>query len=70
MSGASRETTKWMGAALLPQAGVAIGMALVASNQFIEYRQTLLTIVIGSTVVFELIGPVFTRFAINRAREV
>jgi len=64
----SEDTTKrWMGAALLPQAGVAIGMALVASNQFPEHRQVLLSIVISSTVFFEIIGPVFTRLAISKA---
>jgi Kef-type K+ transport system membrane component KefB len=65
ISKADRTTKNWMGAALLPQAGVAIGMALVASNQFPEYRQVLLSIVISSTVVFEIIGPVFTRLAIK-----
>lgn len=55
----------WTGAAMLPQAGAAMGMALVASSQFPEYRQYLLTIVIGATVLFEIIGPVVTRRAIN-----
>jgi Kef-type K+ transport system membrane component KefB len=55
----------WTGAALLPQAGAAMGMALVASSQFPEYRQFLLPIVIGSTVVFEIVGPVVTRRAMN-----
>ncbi|MDH3859317.1 MAG: cation:proton antiporter, partial [Gammaproteobacteria bacterium] len=59
----------WMGVALLPQAGVAIGMALVASNQFPEYRQIMLPVVIASTVVFEVIGPVFTRLAIRHSVE-
>ncbi|MES9947060.1 MAG: cation:proton antiporter [Candidatus Thiodiazotropha sp.] len=67
MSGADSITRDWMGFALLPQAGIAMGMALVASNQFPEYRQVLLTIVISSTVFFELIGPVFTRMALRRA---
>lgn len=60
-------TKRWMGIALLPQAGVAIGMALVAGNHFPEYRQTLLSIVISSTVFFEIIGPVLTRTAILKA---
>ncbi len=68
LSRAGRITKNWMGVALLPQAGVAIGMALVASNHFPEFRQILLTIVIGSTIFFEIIGPVFTRLAIKRAR--
>jgi Kef-type K+ transport system membrane component KefB len=44
-----------------------IGMTLVASNHFPEYRQIMLPIVIASTVVFEIIGPVFTRQAIQRS---
>jgi Kef-type K+ transport system membrane component KefB len=67
LSGADSTTRHWMGYALLPQAGVAMGMALVASNQFPEYRQTLLTIVIGSTVFFEIIGPIFTRMALRKS---
>jgi hypothetical protein len=42
-------------------------MALVASNQFPAYRQTMLPIVIASTIVFEVVGPVFTRLAIQRS---
>ncbi len=63
-----KKTRNWMGPALLPQAGVAIGMALVASNHVPEHRQTLLSIVIGSTVFFEIIGPVFTRLALKRVQ--
>ena len=67
ISGIDTGTKRWMGLALLPQAGVAIGMALVASNQFPEYRQVLLSIVISSTVLFEIIGPVFTQIALRRS---
>jgi len=65
---ADKATKNWMGVALLPQAGVAIGMALVAANHFPEYRHTLLPIVIGSTAFFELVGPVFTRLALKRTQ--
>ena len=65
-SKADDATRKWMGICLLPQAGVAIGIALVASNQFPEYRQTLLSLVISSTILFELVGPVFTRMALRK----
>ncbi len=68
ISRAGTATKNWMGVALLPQAGVAIGMALVASNQLPEYRQVLLSIVISSTVLFEIVGPVFTRLAIQRTK--
>ena len=64
---ASNTTKKWMGLALLPQAGVAIGMALVAANHFPEYRQILLSTVIATTIFFEIIGPIFTRIALEKA---
>ena len=67
LSNADISVERWMGVALLPQAGVAIGLALLASKHFPESQQLLLTIVISSTVVFELIGPVFTRLAINKS---
>jgi len=63
------QTRKWMGVALLPQAGVAIGMALVASNFIPEHRQTLLSVAVLSTVLFEIIGPVFTRLALVRVEQ-
>lgn len=67
LSGSNSVTKKWMGLALLPQAGVPIGMALVAANQFPEYRQVLLSVVISSTVLFDIIGPILTRYAIYQA---
>jgi hypothetical protein len=56
-----------MGAAMLPQAGVSIGMALYAANQFPEHRDLLLSLVISTTVFFEILGPIVTRLAIKRA---
>ena len=57
----------WMGVALLPQAGVAIGLALVGASRFPEYKQTILTIIISTTILFEIAGPVFTRLALRKA---
>ncbi|MET1255720.1 cation:proton antiporter [Aliikangiella maris] len=65
-SGVDKSVKKWMGVALLPQAGVAIGMALVAANYFPEHRQLLLSVAISSTVIFEIIGPVFTRISLTK----
>lgn len=55
---------RWIGFALLPQAGVALGMVLIAAQRFPEYRDILLPIVLGSTVFFELIGPVISRLVL------
>jgi len=69
LGNADTTTKKWIALALFPQAGVAIGMALVASTHFPEYRQILLPVIISSTVVFEIIGPIFTRLALKRANK-
>lgn len=67
VSGLDPAHGRWVGVALMPQAGVAIGMALIAANAFPEYRQLLLSVAVSTTVVFELLGPVLTRVAIRRA---
>lgn len=56
----------WFGTALLPQAGVAIGMALIAGQRFPEWAPQIIALTIGTTVIFELLGPVATLFAIRR----
>ncbi|MFO8005186.1 cation:proton antiporter [Thioalkalivibrio sp.] len=58
----------WFGVALMPQAGVAIGMALVAANHFPEMAETILALTIGTTVIFELFGPPATLLALRRAQ--
>jgi Kef-type K+ transport system membrane component KefB len=59
----------WMGLAMLPQAGVALGMALVAAQRLPELGEIIIPVVVGATVIFELAGPVFTRMALRRAGE-
>jgi Kef-type K+ transport system membrane component KefB len=61
---------KWMGMALMPQAGVALGMALVATHRFPEISDVIFPVVIGTTILFELIGPIMTRTALARAGEI
>jgi len=69
LAGASHPVRCWMGVALLPQAGVAIGMALLAVQRFPEQRDLILPLIIGTTIVFELAGPVFTRLALRRSAD-
>ncbi|WP_058262966.1 cation:proton antiporter [Thalassovita gelatinovora] len=65
-AGIPRWQRPWFGLALLPQAGVAVGMALVAAQKFPEHAETLLALVIGTTVLFELIGPLSTMIALRQ----
>ena len=69
IGGANTFIRHWMGLALWPQAGVAIGMALLASQHFPELKDNILSVVIGSTIIFELIGPIMARKALVQAGE-
>jgi Kef-type K+ transport system membrane component KefB len=64
LSGAAPKTRHWIGLALLPQAGVAIGMALLAVQRFPDLKDIVLPIILGSTVFFELVGPILTRWVL------
>jgi Kef-type K+ transport system membrane component KefB len=64
-----------IGFGILSQAGVAIGLALLASHNLAsigmpEMGALIVTTVAATTVVFEIIGPLSARFAIIRAGEV
>jgi Kef-type K+ transport system membrane component KefB len=57
LGGVDKSERHLFGPALLPQAGVAVGMGLVAAETLPEWGATILTLTIASTVVFELLGP-------------
>ncbi|MFT5467030.1 MAG: Kef-type K+ transport system membrane component KefB [Verrucomicrobiales bacterium] len=70
LSGASPDVGRHIGFALMPQAGVALGMALFAAQKFPEIGVTVMQIAIGSTVVFELFGPLLTRSVLKRTGQI
>lgn len=55
------------GPALLPQAGVAVGTALIASETFPQWADIIMPLTLGATVVFELLGPPLALWAIKRS---
>jgi Kef-type K+ transport system membrane component KefB len=69
LTGLSHRESALTGLALMPQAGIAIGMALVASNQFPIYKDQILVITLSSTIIFEIIGPICTQYALSREQQ-
>lgn len=59
-----------IGFALMPQAGVAIGMATLAAAQLPGYGTQVQTVILAGTLVYELIGPLSAKFALSRAHEI
>lgn len=70
ITGASDNVKKYLGITLLPQAGVAIGMAYISVAALPAYGSTILAVVLSATLVYELIGPVLTKIALTKAGEI
>ena len=67
---ADKHIRHYLGLTLLPQAGVAIGMAALVSARFPTLGTQVNTIVLAGVLVFELIGPVITKIALTKAGEI
>lgn len=56
-----------IGLALLPQAGVAMGMALLAAERFPDQGRLIVATVVTSTIVFELFGPLLVKRTVTNS---
>ena len=68
LTGCGSQITKYLGITLLPQAGVALGMALTA--QQLSDGQVVRNVVLFSVLVYELVGPALTKRALIAAGEI
>ena len=67
---ADKNIRNYLGFTLLPQAGVAIGMATLTVGRFPELGSLISTVVLAGVLVFELFGPIITKWALTRAGEI
>jgi Kef-type K+ transport system membrane component KefB/mannitol/fructose-specific phosphotransferase system IIA component len=69
LADAPEDVRRYLGLALVPQAGVAVGLVLVAQEDpaLGDMRQMLLAIGLTVVTVAEIIGPMTTRFALHRS---
>lgn len=61
---------KYIGFTLIPQAGVAIGLSLIAANTLPDIGETIQAVVLSGTLIYELTGPVCTKLALMGAGEI
>lgn len=67
---ADKNVQKYLGLTLLPQAGVAIGMAQMVLAEMPSLGTQISTVVLCATLIYELIGPVATKIALTKAGEI
>lgn len=68
LTGFSKEVQNNLGLTLVPQAGVAIGLSLIAEKIIPEPHGSMIrTIILAGTICYELIGPIVAKIALKRA---
>lgn len=70
IAGVSEKVKKYLGFAMLPQAGVAIALVLQVSVIYPQIASLITALVLGSVAVNEIIGPIGSKYAITKAGEV
>lgn len=67
---AGKNIRKYLGPALVPQAGVAIGLSLAASSVVPEHASEIRTVILCGTLIYELVGPVIAKTCLKKAGEI
>jgi Kef-type K+ transport system membrane component KefB len=70
ISNAPKPVANWIGLSLTPQAGVALGIGLVAKTTFPDFGNYIFTVIAATTVVFELVGPLLTKYSLMKVGEI
>ncbi len=68
---------KYLGFGILSQAGVAIGLAILVTREFVplgdagrDLSVLVINTIAATTIIFEIIGPIATKFIITKAGEI
>lgn len=70
ISKAPKSIENWIGLSLTPQAGVALGIGLVAKSTFPDFGNYIFTVIAATTVIFELVGPLLTKISLIKVGEI
>jgi Kef-type K+ transport system membrane component KefB len=71
ISGAPENVRKYLGLALLPKAGVTVGLVLIAKELFADpnVSELMVNAVLGSVIINELLSPPMVRYALIKSGE-
>ena len=67
---AHENVRKYLGVGLIPQAGVAIGLAMMCSSVVPEYANQITAVVICGTIIYEIVGPIVTKLMLVKIGEI
>lgn len=71
LAGVTQNVQRYLGLALLPHGGVAVGLIFVVQGdaRFAEVRDLVVSVGLAALAINQLLGPSATRFALTRAGE-
>lgn len=70
LSHADSNVQKYLGVGLIPQAGVAIGLAMMCGSVVPEYDNEITAVVVCGTIIYELVGPILTKIMLVKIGEI
>lgn len=65
-----KKICRYLGPTLMPQAGVALGLTVVASQVVPEYAVQIRVIILCSTFIYSIVGPIVAKIALEKAGEI
>lgn len=69
LAGATQRFRLWIGISLIPQAGLAVGLMLLVTEDpdFASIRELFLAVVLAMVLLNETVGPILTRYGLRRS---
>lgn len=68
--GESKMMQKYLGLSLLTQGGISIGLSSIVASELPQFSESIITVILFSVLVFEIVGPILAKIAITRVGEV
>ena len=68
--GESVTIQKYLGLSLLNQGGISIGLSSIVASELPQFSESIITVILFSVLVFEIMGPILAKIAITKAGEV
>lgn len=67
---AEKNVQTYLGLTLLPQGGISIGLSVLVRQQLPQYSQLITTIIMFSVLIYEVLGPIIAKVALQKAGEI
>lgn len=67
---AEEKVVKNLGISLLTQGGISIGLSIIVARELPQFSDSIISVILFSVLVFEIMGPILAKIGITKAGEV